>query len=298
MSSYAKQLHLARATLIAAGVLVVVAHWLPLEFRYVHRYYFPYVGREPFSLIEEWKDMPFRLNSAFHGVVTVRDVGGPCLLIWVSFMLVALPFLARFLARARAILWTMRLMAVGVAGWWLVISGLQDGVRVGIGWTVLSGGLWLMVLGLLLIPDASPTAKQCNWKMPMAMLAGYALVMASQRRVRLELSHLDRPRFTGMCVVEVYALQSVLENYRRSTGHLPSAARNWEALLPTQTAGNFLISIPIDPWGNPYRYTDRAVGAKHGADESANIEDVTISSDGPDGLPGTSDDFDIDFYNQ
>jgi general secretion pathway protein G len=80
---------------------------------------------------------------------------------------------------------------------------------------------------------------------------------------------------------------TALDAFKAAAGHYPTAAEGLQALA-AKSAGQadgrtepFLPSIPLDPWGNEYRYLCPGV---HNADA------YDLSSDGPDGKPEGGDD--------
>jgi general secretion pathway protein G len=89
-------------------------------------------------------------------------------------------------------------------------------------------------------------------------------------------------------------LQTALDAFAADTGRYPTATEGLQALVENPGLAkwkhNYLgyyiypaneeRRLPTDPWGNPYRYTPPIPPGK----------DCTLSSDGPDGLPNTSDD--------
>jgi len=300
---FRRQLWLARIVLALAAVLVAVAHGLPLDARWVDPEALPF-GQKHSLLVDFWKAVPSWLKHVAHGDVTLSEADIPVFLL--SMLVVpALPFLAGILSRVRAARWVMGLVTIGLSIAWLALTVPDLGVPVGIGWSLLWGGLWLSVLGLLLIPEARPLATLPGWRTMMALFTGYALVMGSQRWVRLEVTRLAPERFQTACRKDFVNLRCFLLDYYWQYGHPPPARQGWEVLMIRAngpSAGDHpklpLTSIPIDPWGNPYRYTDRAVGTEHGADDIPTNRDVLLSSDGPDGIPGTADDLKAAFESR
>jgi len=84
------------------------------------------------------------------------------------------------------------------------------------------------------------------------------------------------------------AIGAALEGYKLNAGHYPTTQQGLRALVE-QPAGSprprrwvqVSKSIPVDPWGNEYRY--QFPGSK-------NASQFEIISNGPDGRPNTDDD--------
>ena len=95
----------------------------------------------------------------------------------------------------------------------------------------------------------------------------------------LEKANLTR---TGL---DIKSISSMLELYRAENYNFPSTDQGLEALV-TKPSGdpeaknwrNYTKKMPIDPWGNPYKYL--SPGAKG---------DVDIYSFGPDGIQSDDD---------
>lgn len=102
-----------------------------------------------------------------------------------------------------------------------------------------------------------------------------------------------RPTAAG---ASLSGIQRALAAYSADMGRMPTAAeglgalvnpppgaRNWRG--PYISSNNFRAAL-TDPWGNLYRYVVQGTGrqAMH-----------SISSNGPDGQPGTSDDLSVQF---
>ena len=89
--------------------------------------------------------------------------------------------------------------------------------------------------------------------------------------------------------IQIAGLQNALQAYYLSHNMYPHTSQGLQALVKKPGVGripeNYASSgylgkkeLPKDPFGNDYRY------------ECENYNDYTISSDGPDGEPGTDDD--------
>lgn len=83
-------------------------------------------------------------------------------------------------------------------------------------------------------------------------------------------------------------LSAAVMNYRSLAGFLPTTQQGLEALYVKPTTppipkrhASVGKSVPIDPWGNPYRY--RNPGKK-------DPSDFEIYTFGPDGIENTNDD--------
>ena len=78
--------------------------------------------------------------------------------------------------------------------------------------------------------------------------------------------------------------------YRLDVGKFPSGDQGLQALRtqPPDAPANkwrgpyIAVDVPMDPWGNPYRYQEIT--------DSENQPSFEVTSDGPDGVNGTSDD--------
>jgi general secretion pathway protein G len=89
---------------------------------------------------------------------------------------------------------------------------------------------------------------------------------------------------------QIGLLKTPLQSFQLAVGYYPSTAQGLEALrtpppdLPSldKWGGPHLeSSVPLDPWGNPYRYV--CPGAR-------NPDSYDLWSVGPDGIDGTDDD--------
>ena len=88
---------------------------------------------------------------------------------------------------------------------------------------------------------------------------------------------------------DLTTLQAHLEQYKKVGKIFPSTEQGFSAIVTRPTTDPLpenwvqtLPEIPLDPWGNPYRY--QFPGTK-------NPEEPEITSTGPDQLFGTADDF-------
>lgn len=81
---------------------------------------------------------------------------------------------------------------------------------------------------------------------------------------------------------DVLAIQSAMDLYKLDNGFYPSTEQGLQALVTQPTTapipqswkqGGYLSNMPVDPWGNPYHYTNDGGTIK-------------IFSYGPDGVPG------------
>ena len=98
-------------------------------------------------------------------------------------------------------------------------------------------------------------------------------------------------KFSGVQVdtarTEIKRIRSTLGFYKLENFNLPSTEQGLEALVtkpsgspePSARWKQQLESVPVDPWGNPYQYAK---------DENTYV--LQITSAGPDGQPGNSDD--------
>lgn len=88
--------------------------------------------------------------------------------------------------------------------------------------------------------------------------------------------------------IQIASLEQALQSYYLAHNYFPSTAQTLDALLhkpsvgkvPDNWQGPYLnkSTLPKDPFNNAYRYT------------CENYQDYKITSDGPDGEPGTEDD--------
>ena len=92
---------------------------------------------------------------------------------------------------------------------------------------------------------------------------------------------------SGFVQSDLHVLKTVVEQFRDDTGRLPTPAEGLDILLqqdnPRSAGQHYLRLDPIDPWGHRYRYQPNSDGIG-----------FTVSSDGPDGIPGTRDDIALD----
>jgi general secretion pathway protein G len=106
------------------------------------------------------------------------------------------------------------------------------------------------------------------------------------------------PRFVGqskdakikVAITQIDSFKTALNTYEVKCGGFPTTEEGLRGLIEQPSSakewsGPYLDSsnVPNDPWGKPYHYTCPGQNNSNGYD---------ISSDGPDGLPGTGDDID------
>jgi general secretion pathway protein G len=93
--------------------------------------------------------------------------------------------------------------------------------------------------------------------------------------------------------IQIGAFKQALDAYYLAHNNYPHTSQGLEALIRKPTVGkipeNYPAAgylgkkeLPKDPFGNPYRY------------ECEDYQNFTLSSDGPDGEPGTDDDIRAD----
>lgn len=101
---------------------------------------------------------------------------------------------------------------------------------------------------------------------------------------------LQRSAYMKAAETQIKAFKTPLQAYRIEIGDFPSTAQGLEALRappsnlasPTKWNGPYLDSeVPLDPWGNPYRY-------EYPGKYQTDWPDVW--SYGPDGVDSTDDD--------
>lgn len=94
---------------------------------------------------------------------------------------------------------------------------------------------------------------------------------------------------TDIARAQIAGFGQALQAYYISIGKYPHTSQGLQALISKPSTGNVPDNypdggffgkkeIPKDPWGNQYRY------------ECDDYQNFTITSDGPDGQPGTADD--------
>ena len=101
---------------------------------------------------------------------------------------------------------------------------------------------------------------------------------------------IQRSAFIKAADAQIKAFKTPLQAFRLDLGDFPGTSQGLQALrelpsdltAPEKWNGPYLDSqVPLDPWGNDYRYENPG---KHQADWP------DIWSDGPDGTDGTEDD--------
>lgn len=89
--------------------------------------------------------------------------------------------------------------------------------------------------------------------------------------------------------LQIASYQQALQAYYLATGMYPNTGQGLDSLIHKPSVGKVPDSYPDggflskktlenDPWSHPYRY------------ECEDYQNYTLSSDGPDGEPGTDDD--------
>lgn len=101
---------------------------------------------------------------------------------------------------------------------------------------------------------------------------------------------IQRSAYMNAAKTQLNAFKTPLQAYRIDIGSYPSTSQGLEALRqppsdlssPTKWRGPYLETpVPLDPWGNPYRY-------EYPGRYQADAPDIW--SYGPDGIDGTDDD--------
>ena len=92
--------------------------------------------------------------------------------------------------------------------------------------------------------------------------------------------------------IQIASFEQALQSYYLAYNYYPHTSQGLEALVSKPTVGKIpenwspghlkKKTVPEDPFGRPYRYA------------CDNYQDYVISSDGPDGEPGTEDDISSD----
>ena len=291
MTSFQKRLWLARVFLVLGVVLVGLAHVLPTQADWLHAVDPP--QRRGSELAKGMEVVWGTLKAAVRGSIRGRELVGAGVVLMVYLFVVAMPFFAGFLSRAKPLLWVVRVLAIGVAGWmqWQQVRFL--GLRMGPGAYSLTGGLWLMVAGFFLIPKAGPSEGRQGWRRPVFLFAGVMLLLGVPSVFRSLfdrwMSAERRADCRGDAVVIGKILYLVDYTFRRS----PKADEGWDRFItrPADLAAGeswvpVLTGPPEDPWGHPYHYVRREVVKPWGTEYPL----PDIISDGPDGVPGTPDD--------
>jgi len=289
--SYRKRLNLARGVMGLALVVLAVAHFLPLEGTYT--WATEGGGRLGFygdTLTTWWARAWHVVQQAIRGSLPVTDLLESAGLFTVGGLLLAMPFLAGFLSRARPLRWTAGFLLVGIAGnvtGWVFSSSSMLKLP---GPPVLMAGLWTMVLGALLIPQA-PQSLPGNgkdattededeaeeeiglgWRKPLWLALGCAVMATlpwwlNGLKVHHEKQMAEQARHDA-CRGFLLATQNQLRDFQASHERLPTLKELW----PTP---------PVDPWGAAYHYSVSIVNDRPRA---------VISSNGADGKAGTEDD--------
>jgi general secretion pathway protein G len=87
------------------------------------------------------------------------------------------------------------------------------------------------------------------------------------------------------CKADIATFDGQLESFLSDCGRYPTAEEGLQALVSDSLIegwkGPYLRSVPLDPWGTPYRYVEPGVHNAGGVD---------ICSAGPDRQVGTGDD--------
>lgn len=108
-------------------------------------------------------------------------------------------------------------------------------------------------------------------------------VQALQQRLGIGPMTIDNDALQQI-YLDMTALDDALEAHIENRGDLPNSANGLDALTPPE--GDYLDSIPVDPWGRPYRY-ERSLGGR----VRATYELYTLGRDNEVG--GTGADADI-----
>lgn len=122
--------------------------------------------------------------------------------------------------------------------------------------------------------------RRTTWLLAVLALVLYKLLSAQEHR-RSEWMGARARMATAKA--QLATLNTALELYRKDVGHYPTPALGLDALIELTSRekwdGPYLVSgrLPMDPWGNPYRY-------------SLQESRPSVRSTGPDGIEGTADD--------
>lgn len=119
----------------------------------------------------------------------------------------------------------------------------------------------------------------------MEVLLVLAILVILGSMVTFYFANIQRTSYAKLALSQINLFEDMLEAYHLDVGMYPTTNQTLEALRqappdlvnPLKWGGPYLKeAIPPDPWGNPYIY--EGDGATY-----------VISSNGPDGMPGTGD---------
>jgi len=288
MNEYRQRLWIARGVLILAVVMAGVAHWFPLESPGVR----PVRLRGDLGWMEHWSALRQSITDIKGGFYSPQLQ----LIRWfypiTILLVVVLPFPAAYFSRARAVLWVTVLLVAGTAGWNLLTSEGRMGIRMGPGTHLWNDALWLALAGLLLIPKCGANPGPARWRWLTGMMGGWILMVAAPWMMRPQVDKWMAGERLEACIRDIHELRRDALQFSTICGRLATREEGWQGMI-SRPAGmpawrdweRILARPPIDPWGHAYRYaTEEPVGSQwsYGCPK--------ISSDGPDGVPGTPDD--------
>ena len=238
-----------------------------------------------------WKLTWGELARAVHGSPRPAEYIFIVPILAVSLFLLSLPVVAGFLSRAGPLLWVARILALCLAGTSQYHLDSFVGSRMDSGAHAFSAGMWLMSAGLFVLPKAGPTATASGWKTPALVLAPVALIVWLPWQFPHLFDRYHESQRIWTCRGDIY---SHLFQHEEPLAAATMARNGWQSFItrpPDLPSGvpwkPDLLSPPEDPWGHPYHYSREALPQ---VTRAAIFPQPFISSDGPDGIPGTADD--------
>ena len=293
MTDFQKRLWLARVFLVAAIVLVALAHLLPTQAEWLHRMN-PSVGQRSW-LAEGWREIRRNVMIASTGTASPETLIAGGIALCICLFLLSLPLLPGFFARARPLAWVAGILAAGLAGWVQYHLVVALGIRMAPGAHVLCAGLWLAAAGLLVIPKAGTPDASHDWKAPVVVVSMVAIFLGLPSLFRSRIDHWLEFERISACKSDIFAIGFVIEDYDPPphglregwgafiVGPAPLGPYDSPAKVPWRPVFH---QPPDDPWGHPYHYARE--GREDG--DASDIPRTRITSDGPDGIPGNADD--------
>lgn len=121
----------------------------------------------------------------------------------------------------------------------------------------------------------------------MEILLVLAILVILGALVGVSYSQIRKNAMIDTAKTQISNLETAVKTYQIEVGTFPSMDAGLDALFnppadapPGKWRGPYLdaTQLPLDPWNNPYNY------------ELFNSEQFEITSNGPDGQPGTDDD--------
>jgi general secretion pathway protein G len=119
---------------------------------------------------------------------------------------------------------------------------------------------------------------------PRLILLVVALLFLAPQLSPKFISRSDSGARPAAAKVDLANFETALNAFEIDVGRLPTQPEGLQALIARTGRdwnGPYLKHIPVDPWGTPYLYVYPGVH---------NEDSFDLSSNGPDGKPGTADD--------